>query len=180
MYYQYVIVIMILIQDFDPEKICDNSLCYFYNTQLESWLSVYPWFNSRSLSLSFALYIEVPTLVFALFIYNVSELHLNLVLGGTAAVIHVWIFRSGGTGVLPLLAVVVLVVITVVVEPAVLVSGAVREELALGVVLTHGLAVRGGGHVGDVSDLILSPGAGHAMEKVVLAREVFLSVITVV
>ena len=36
MYYQYVIVIMILIQDFDPEKICDNSLCYFYNTQLES------------------------------------------------------------------------------------------------------------------------------------------------
>ena len=111
---------------------------------------------------------------------HVSELQLNLVLGGTAAVIHVWIFRSGGTGVLPLLAVVVLVVITVVVEPAVLVSGAVREELALGVVLTHGLAVRGGGHVGDVSDLILSPGAGHAMEKVVLAREVFLSVITVV
>ena len=72
---------------------------------------------------------------------HVSELQLNLVLGGIAAVIHVWIFRSGGTGVLPLLAVVVLVVITVVVEPAVVVFGAVREELALRMVLTDGLAV---------------------------------------
>ena len=72
---------------------------------------------------------------------HVSELQLNLVLGGIAAVIHVWIFRSGGTGVLPLLAVVVLVVITVVVEPAVLVSGAVGEEMTLWVVLTDGLTV---------------------------------------
>ena len=64
--------------------------------------------------------------------------------------------------------------------PLCLVFGAVREELTLRVVLTDGLAVGGGGDVGDVSDLILSPGAGHALDKVVLAREVFLSVITVV
>jgi len=72
------------------------------------------------------------------------------------------------------------VVITVVVEPAVLVFGAVREELALRVILTDGLTVRGGGHVSDVSDLVLPLGAGHAVDKVVLAREVLLSVITVV
>ena len=70
--------------------------------------------------------------------------------------------------------------VTVVVKPAVLVFGAVREELTLRVVLTDGLTVGGGGDVSDVSDLILSPGAGHAVDKVVLAWEVFLAVITVV
>ena len=59
----------------------------------------------------------------------------------TAAVVHVWIFRSSSAVVLPLLAVVVLVPITVVVEPAVLVSGAVGEEMTLRVVLTDGLTV---------------------------------------
>ena len=88
--------------------------------------------------------------------------------------------RSSSAVVLPLLAVVVLVVITVVVEPAVVVFRAVREELTLRVVLTDGLTVGGGGDVSDVSDLILSPGAGHTLDKVVLAREVFLAVITVV
>ena len=63
------------------------------------------------------------------------------VLVWTAAVVHVWIFRSSSAVVLPLLAVVVLVTITVVVEPAVLVSGAVGEEMTLRVVLTDGLTV---------------------------------------
>ena len=63
------------------------------------------------------------------------------VLVWTAAVVHVWIFRSSSAVVLPLLAVVVLVTVTVVVEPAVLVSGAVGEEMTLWVVLTDGLTV---------------------------------------
>ena len=94
-----------------------------------------------------------------------------------AAVVHIRILRSSSAG---LLAVVGVVVITVVVEPAVLVFGAVGEELTLRVVLTDGLTVGGGGHVSHVSDLVLGPGAGHAVDEVVLAREVFLSVITVV
>ena len=63
------------------------------------------------------------------------------VLVWAAAVVHVWIFRSSSAVVLPLLAVVVLVTVTVVVEPAVLVSGAVGEEMTLWVVLTDGLTV---------------------------------------
>lgn len=108
------------------------------------------------------------------------QLNHSRVLVRIAAVVHVWVFRAGSAGVFPLLAVVVLVAITVVVQPTVVVFGAVREELTLRVVLTDGLTVGGGGDVSDVSDLILSPGAGHSVDKVILAREVFLSVITVV
>jgi len=76
-------------------------------------------------------------------------------------------------------AVVVLQFVAVVVEPAVVMSGAVGEELALRVVLADGLAVRGRVHVLDVSDLVLSLVAGEAIDEIVLAGKVLLSVIAV-
>jgi len=78
------------------------------------------------------------------------------------------------------IAIVGVVVVTVIVKPAIVVPGAVREELTLGVVLANCLAVRGGVQVGDVKDLVLSLGATHAIDKVVLTGEMFLAIITVI
>ena len=79
-----------------------------------------------------------------------------------------------------MIAIVGVVVVTVIVKPAIVVPGAVREELTLGVVLANCLAVRGGVQVGDVKDLVLSLGATHAIDKVVLTGEMFLAIITVI
>ena len=68
--------------------------------------------------------------------------------------------------------------VAVVVQPAVVVSGAVGEELALHMVLTDRLAVRGRHHVLDVSDLVLSLVAGEPVDEVVLAWQMFLAVVT--
>ena len=74
-----------------------------------------------------------------------SELQLydGGVLVGIAAVVHIWVFRTSNAVVIPIMAILALVVITAVVEPAVVVSGVVREEVTLRVVLTDGLTVGG-------------------------------------
>ena len=69
--------------------------------------------------------------------------------------------------------------VTVVVQPAVVVPAAVGEELALHVVLTDSLAVRGREHVLNVSYLVLPLVAGETYDEVVLAGEVLLAVVTV-
>ena len=72
-----------------------------------------------------------------------SELQLydGGVLVWIAAVVHIWVFRTSNAVIIPIMAILALVVITVVVEPAVVVSGVVREEVTLRVVLTDGLTV---------------------------------------
>merc|ERR1711988_544259 len=102
----------------------------------------------------------------------------GFVRGWVAAVVYVGILGPGHAGVLPLPALVVLQLIAVVVEPAVVVPGAVGEVLALGVVLADCLAVRGGVHVLDVNDLVLwTLLAGEPVEEVVLAGEVLLTIV---
>ena len=107
------------------------------------------------------------------------QLYDSGVLVWIAAVVHIWVFGTSNAVIIPIMAILALGAITVVVEPAVVVSGLLREEMTLRVVLTDGLTVGGRGDVSDVSDLILSLGTGHTMDKVVLAGEVFLSVVTV-
>ena len=58
--------------------------------------------------------------------------------------------------------------------------GAVGEELALHVVLADGLAVRGGVHVLDVHNLVLSLMTGEPVEEVALTGKVLLTIVTVV
>ena len=71
--------------------------------------------------------------------------------------------------------------VAVVVQPAVVVSGAVGEELALHVVLADGLAVRGGVHVLDVHYLVLwALLTGEPVEEVALTGKVLLTIVTVV
>jgi len=76
---------------------------------------------------------------------------------------------------------VILQLIAVVVQPAVVMSGAVGEELALHVVLADGLAVRGGVHVLDVHYLVLCALlTGEPVEEVALTGKVLLTIVTVV
>jgi len=76
---------------------------------------------------------------------------------------------------------VILQLIAVVVQPAVVVSGAVGEELALHVVLADGLAVRGGVHVLDVHYLVLwALLTGEPVEEVALTGKVLLTIVTAV
>ena len=95
-----------------------------------------------------------------------------------AAVVHVWPL---GPGHAALLALVAGEVVALVVQPALaLVAAAVRPEPALRVVLAEALAVRGGGDVLHVQDLVLVPVAGLVVPELVLTGQMELSVITVV
>ena len=71
-------------------------------------------------------------------------------------------------------------VVALVVQPALaLVAAAVRPEPAFRVVLAEALAVRGGGDVLHVQDLVLVPVAGAPPPELILAWQVSLAVVTV-
>ena len=94
-----------------------------------------------------------------------------------AAVVHVWPL---GPGHAALLALVAGEVVALVVQPALaLVAAAVRPEPAFRVVLAEALAVRGGGDVLHVQDLVLVPVAGAPPPELILAWQVSLAVVTV-